>query len=136
MINASSKPFNQINFSGVPQMQGAFTGWMQPLVFNKIIKVIENFEVKETTQNILFSGVWQPMGPEVLRLKPEGERSWSWFTCHSPTNINLQTDDVIRFRDVQYRVKQKYDYSLYGYYQWDLVQDYTGAGPEVEAGTP
>lgn len=115
--------------SGVPNMSGTLDAWMQSLTFNLINKEIVNGEVLETTSNVSFSGVWQPLSFKQLMLKPEHQRAWSWWQCHSHININLKTDDVIRFRGEQFRVMSMGNYDLYGFYEYHLVRDFDGSGP-------
>lgn len=134
--NAASIPFSQTNFSGVPNMSGTLDGWLQKIVFNVITKQIVNFEVVETTQDVTFEGVWQPFGPEQLKIKPEGQRSWSWFMVHSKTPLPLKNDDVMKYRGVQYRVMEVGNYNEYGFYEYHVILDYTGSGPTVVEPTP
>ena len=131
MIFNGPKPFNQINFSGMPNMSETLNGWLQSLIFNVVVKTVENGLVIETTQDIKFQGVWQPLGLRQLQMKPEHQRSWDWVLVHSKTDLALHNDDVIKFRGIQYRVMAQNDYSLNGYFEYHLTQDYQGAGPEV-----
>lgn len=129
--SAKNKPWNQISFANVPNMSGTLAGWMQTLIFNIITKTVKNFEVVETTTDVTFQGVWQPFSARQLALKPEGQRSWSWFMVHSTTDLSLNNDDVIKYRGVQYRVMANNNYVEYGYYEYHVVLDYTGSGPTV-----
>lgn len=124
-----SKPFNQINFSGMPNMAGTLVGWFQSMVFGVVTKVQKNYETVETVTPVNFRGVWQPLEARKIMLKPEGQRSWSWYQVHAHTNLNLPNDSIIRFRGVQYRVMAQWDYSLNGFYEYHVAEDYTGSGP-------
>lgn len=130
------KPFNQINFSGMPNMAGTLVGWFQPLVFGVVVKEYINYEVVETMTEVNFRGVWQPLETRKLLLKPENQRSWTWIQCHAHTNLHLENDSVIKFRGVQYRVMAQWDYSLNGFYEYHLVEDYTGSGPAINPEVP
>ena len=130
------KPFNQINLSGMPNMSGTLAGWLQNLTFGVVTKTIVNYEVKEVYVAIPFRGVWQPLETRKLMMKPEGQRSLTWIQCHATTDIGLKNDDIVRFRGVQYRVMAQWDYSLNGYYEYHLVEDYTGSGPTEEIEEP
>lgn len=79
--------------------------------------------------NVTFQGVWQPFTAEQLLLKPEGQRSWDWQMCHAEPALILNTDEIITYEEIQYRVMSKKDYSKYAYVQYDLVRDYSGSGP-------
>lgn len=131
MWNASAKPLTQVNLSGVPNMSGTLVSWLQPLTFNVVTKEVVNYEVVETTKDVSFKGVWQPLSPEKLILKPESQRSWKWFQVHSQTSLSLKNDDVIKYRDVQYRVMENLNYVEYGYFEYHIVEDHIGSGPTV-----
>ncbi len=126
--NGSSIPLNQAA-GNVPNMVGAMQGWYQPITFTVVEKSTDAFQLVEVGEDISFGGVWQLLSPQDLMMKPEGEREWKWFQVHSNTALPLVPDDVVKYLDIQYRVKAVIDYSLYGYYNYHLVQDYTGSGP-------
>lgn len=114
----------------VPDVSGAMLNWFQKMEFSVLTKTVENFTVNEAQVVYETKGVIQPMKAEELKIKPEGERSWKWWKLHCLPNLELKTDDVVTYLAVQYRVMSKNDYSLYGYYEYDLVEDFTGVGPE------
>lgn len=127
--NAANTPLNQ-NSGTVPDVSGAMLDYFQPMVFTTIVKTVENFQVKEIPTNINFIGVWQPFTDRQLSMKPEGQRKWRWYTCHSQTQLPLSPDEIITYLGEQYRVMSARDYKLYGYFEYHLVEDYTGSGPE------
>ena len=135
MFNAP-KPFNQINFSGMPNMAGTLSGWLQNLTFGVVTKTVVNYEVKETYVAIPFRGVWQPLETRKLLLKPEGQRSLTWIQCHATSDLGLKNDDIVRFQGTQYRVMAQWGYDLNGFREYHLVQDYTGSGPTEIVGAP
>ena len=114
-------------FTSLPQMQGALANWQQQLTFTTIVKTTVNYKVVETKTDVVFKGVWQPMGPEKIMLKPSGQRSWKWFTCHAQPFVNLKTDEEITFNGLTFRVMEKVDYKEYGYIEYHLVEGYKGA---------
>jgi hypothetical protein len=128
--NAKDTPLNQQQGT-VPQMGGALLDWFQTMVFGVVTKTTTNFQVIEDMEEITFKGVIQPFTSRQLLLKPEGQRAWSWFMVHSDPSLQLNVDMVIKYLGKQYRVMQKMDYSLYEYIQYDIIEDFTGAGPQV-----
>jgi hypothetical protein len=120
---------NSGNFSPVPQVQGAMLNYFQNMQFVVVEKSVEGFQNAEVGTEINFRGVFQPAGPRVLQMKPEGQRTWKWFIVHSNRELPLQPDDVIDYKGVQYRVKSDKNYALYGYYEYEIIEDWTGAGP-------
>lgn len=128
--NAANIPIN-VKTGTVPDVSGAMKDYFQPMVFQPLTKTVSGFQVVETTTSIDFQGVIQPFTERQLMLKPEGERSWTWLWLHADPVLQLETDDVVLYLGVQTRVMKKKDYFLYGYVEYQLVQDWTGAGPTV-----
>jgi hypothetical protein len=117
-------PLNQI--STMPQLSSAFLGWKSKLSFKVITQtVLESgfIESSEVLKSIM--GVWQPMVAEQIALKPEGQRSWSWFMLHiEGINRVFQTNDRVVFRGELYKAMAIKDYTLNNYTQVDLILDY------------
>jgi len=128
IFNAKDLPLSA-NSGTLPNMSDALLDWFLPLVFTKIVKTVVNFKVVETPTAVSFSGVWQPFSAQQLKLMPDGQRDWKWFTVHALPALILVPDELITFRGLQYRVKMKTDYKEYGYVKYDLVEDFTGSGP-------
>lgn len=126
--NASDIPLSQ-NGGTLPNVSDVILNWFQAMVFTIVTKTIVNFQLVETGDDINFQGVWQPFSPQQLALKPIGERDWKWFMVHASPNLALTPDQVITYQGTQYRVKEKLDYTNYGYVQYNLIEDYTGSGP-------
>lgn len=113
----------------VPDVSGAMQDYYQPIVFEPVAKQVTGFQVVETPNPINFRGLIQPFTDRQLYLKPEGQRAWSWFWLHSDPVLTLQVDDVVIWKGKQTRVMSRKDNFLYGYVEYHLVQDWTGAGP-------
>lgn len=128
--NGKNTPLN-FKTGTVPDVSGSLEDWYQPMVFTPVTKQTTAFQVAETGDPISFRGVIQPFTERQLLLKPEGERAWSWFWLHSQPVLTLQVDDVVVWNGKQTRVMARKDYTLYGYVEYQLVQDWTGAGPDV-----
>lgn len=128
MFNASSLKINQL--SQMPNMANTLSGWLTKLTFGIVTKEQVGFYTKEVVRNISFQGVWQPLDYDRLRIKPEGQRNWKWYWVHSQIDLGLKNDDVIKFNGKQYRVMANKDWHLNGYYEYEVIEDFTGAGPE------
>lgn len=128
IFNASDVLLDQ-NTGTLPNMGDALQNWFQPMTFSVVTKVVVNFDVVETKADVAFQGVWQPLSAAQLQLKPEGQRAWTWFQVHASPGLSLSPDDVVTYLGIQYRVMAKYDYLIYGYNAYHLVNDYTGSGP-------
>jgi hypothetical protein len=127
--NGKDMPLNQ-NSGTLPDVSGAMLDYFQPMVFAVVVKTVDNFQAVETKSSVNFQGVWQPLSARQLMLKPEGQRAWKWFQVHAEPALILQTDQLITYLGVQYRVMADKDYRLYGYVEYHLVEDFTGSGPQ------
>lgn len=113
----------------IPDVSGAMQDYYQALTFEAVTKATVGFEVQETTVPINFRGVIFPFTARQLFLKPEGERAWTWFSLFSDPVLTLNVDDVVIWQSKQTRVMARKDYGLYGYVEYELIQDWVGAGP-------
>lgn len=128
--NGKDVPIDE-NSGTLPNMSGTLDGWLQKMIFEVVTKVTSAYQVVETGEEFEFMGVWQPFSKRQLQMKPEGQQAWKWFTVHAQTGIPLSPDMVIIYRGTQYRVMADLNYNEYGYYEYELIQDYTGSGPTV-----
>jgi hypothetical protein len=113
--------------TSLPSMRGTMRGWTRPLVISLIRKQLVNYEVSEANAvTIQTTGVLQPLAPEKLKLKPEGERSWVWKTLHCAF-ADMQTDDVAILFGVRYRVMEKTSFADYGFAKYEMVEDFQNA---------
>lgn len=112
--------------SGMPQMSAAFAGWMKKITLVKILQITDDDGyVEDKEQKITFNGTIQPLDPEAIMLKPEGQRSFEWLQVHCfATALNLLTNDRILFNSKKYKVMNIYDYSLNNYIEYHLIRDY------------
>ncbi len=128
--NAKNIPLNA-QPGTLPDVSGAMLNWFQPCVFGVVVKTEVNYQVVETMENIQFQGVVQPLSAKRLMMKPEGQQAWTWLWVHAEPTLKLNTDQVITYLGVQYRVMALKNYEAYGYVEYELVEDYTGSGPTV-----
>lgn len=128
--NAASIPFaSQLTIGGLPNLSGALVNWLQPISIINVGKIIDGYQVMETGSLIQFQGVVQPLDKRRLQQKDIGERNWNSWVVHTLAQIPLETDDTITYLGKQHRVTAVQDCSAYGYYSYECIEDYTGAGP-------
>lgn len=128
IINAASIPLFAKS-GAVPNVSGAMRSYYQQMTFVPVEKTISGFQVIENAEPIDLIGVIQPFTPRQLLLKPEGQRAWTWFTLHAEPSVVLQVDSCIEYLGKQYRIMSRANFSIYGYVVYEMVQDWTGAGP-------
>ena len=118
--------FNPLaTLTNMPNMSTTLNGWETPLELVRLAQVISDGDAEYNEQTIAFQGVWQPLRDEQLQFKPEGQRSWKWFWIHAKAGtLNLNTADKIIFNGERYKVMEKKDYSLNGYVEYQVIQDY------------
>lgn len=128
ILNGKDTPIN-IRTGSIPDVSGAMTDYFQPMTFTQVAKSIQGFEAVETPTVVNCQGVIQPLSGRRLELKPEGQRAWTWLLLHADPSLVLEVDEVVTYNGVQTRVMSQKDYRLYGYVEYELVQDWTGSGP-------
>lgn len=114
---------NELN--GMPQMEAAFAGWASVITLKVITQTIVDGFVTDSESNISFQGVIQPLSPNKLYFKPEGQRSFEWLQIHCLNReINLNTNDRIVYNNKRYKVMAKSDYGLNNYIEYHAIEDY------------
>lgn len=120
-----NKPKNLKALSGMPQMQDTLTGWEIPLTLVRVYQNIVEGDLVTREEKIDFMGCWQPLKDEDLQFKPEGQRSWEWIWIHAKSGtLNLRTADKVIFNNKRYKVMAVKDYSLNGFFEYQLIRDF------------
>lgn len=136
IFNAADTPLDRTPAGGVPNMGGALRNWFQPITFERVVKTTVGYQAVEAGTPIEFRGVIQPFSSRDLLLKPEGQRAWSWYRVHAEPGLALADDEVVIWQGLQMRVMGQWEYNLYGYIEYHLIEDYKGSGPTVGIGSP
>jgi len=114
-------------------MSAAFSGWGIPITFSIITQTIVNGFVQDTATPKTVLGTWQPLDPEQIKLKPEGQRSWEWMDFHvEGTTILFQTNDRLLKDGIKYKVMAVKDYRLNNYVEYHLIRDYQDGSGDAE----
>lgn len=108
----------------LPNVSGALLDWFQNMTFTRVTKIVKDFVLQEVQTNVCASGVRQPLSPQEVRMKPEGERTWKWEKIHALPTLVLNPDDIITFESTKYRIMSKLDWKEYGYVEYHMVEDY------------
>lgn len=119
----SRLPLNQT--SGMPQMGRAFAGWQKTITMARRTQTIVNGLVTNVDKTFTFKGTIQPLDSRKISLKPEGQRAFSWLQVHCFSgSLNLTDNDRITFNGTLYKIMGVWDYSLNGFIEYHLVQDF------------
>lgn len=123
MKNARNIPIYK-NQGSVPKLETCLGNYLQSMTFQLVQTSVVGFESIQTFTDLKFKGTWVPFTEQDLILKPEGERSWTWFTVNALTDINLKVTDYIIYNAVKYKVMKKLDYEVYGIYTYHLIESW------------
>jgi len=108
-----------------PQMGGILPAWQSAMTLRKVTDTIVDFENVKTETVFEFEGVFQPMPPREIFLKPEGQRAWKWWSLWTKTGVEVNLGDIIvDYNDLRFRVMKRTDWVQAGYIKFDLVEDY------------
>lgn len=112
----------------VPNVSGALRGWTKKTSVKIVTKSTVNFRESETTTDETLALMLTPMSAERVARKPEEQRSWSWFVAHIKARdgmVPLKLDDkIIHPNGKTYRVQGPSDWSIAGYYSYELAEDF------------
>lgn len=112
------------DFPPVPQMDGGIRGWFGPLTVGLVTTLIENGQAKPTIKAIPTSGIILPGSPEVLKILPEGNRSWKNVILYCLPGLDVETDDVVTINAIVYKVIRATDWARFGYMTFDMIEDF------------
>lgn len=106
-----------------PSMQEALWGLTDAIQFEIVKKTVTDYQIVESPVTVLFfQGCLQPIPPRKLLIKPEGQRSWKWWTLYSQQL--LDTDWIVQDPDAkQYRVMSVTDWGNAGYFEYELTEN-------------
>ena len=68
----------------------------------------------------------QPLKPEEIALKDEGQRSWSWMKIFVREGVygELFTTQIIIIKGIKYKIKAKGDWAENGYREYQIILDF------------
>ena len=86
--------------------------------------VDENGNVINNRCAFNFDGVIQPLSPEEIKVKEEGQWSWDWYWFHTKNDVQLKTNDIVVYKGHEYKIMAKKDYSDYGHVEYHCIKDW------------
>lgn len=110
----------------IPDVSEALWDLTDYIQLTIIGRAVSDHEVVEMgLPNSLFSGILQPIQPQMLAIKPEGQRQWKWWTMW--TNLDIDLDMIVQdLQGKQYRVMSKSDWrsGLHsGFFEYELREN-------------
>ena len=93
------------------------------ITFEVVERVLDGADwVEQVTKTINTKGVVQPPRDEDLKIFPEGTWSWQWLMMHCLPEVELSTNQYIKYDGITYKVMAKKDWRKYGYVRYMLAE--------------
>lgn len=105
-----------------PNVSEALGGMTETLQLLTSAQTVVDYEVTETAgAAVLFEGVLQPLKPQRIMLKPEGQRNWKWWELWTEKDIPINSI-VLDPEGIRFRVAARVPWFNAGYYQYELSE--------------
>nr|DAW57938.1 MAG TPA: head closure knob [Caudoviricetes sp.] len=119
----------KLNMSkSLPRPQLGINMWSQQAKAKRIHQEVdENGNVQNIVSFFNFDGVIQPLKPEEIKVKEEAQWSWDWYWFHTKQDVNLQTNDRVVYKEIEYKIMAVKDYSDYGHIEYHCIKDWQNA---------
>lgn len=112
-------------FFMMPQISSALNGWESPILLIKISYTdMPDGSTVLSEIPINFKGTIQPLKTRNLEIHPTEGRAFTWLQIHTRINIALANGDRVKYKNVKYKVMNLNDYSLNGYYEYHLCEEF------------
>lgn len=109
--------------SNLPNMSNTITSWFLDITLKVVERYLVGSDWQERTQEIINTkGVVQPPRDEDLKILPEGTWSWDWLMIHCLPNVNLKTNQYVKYDGKTYKVMYKKDWTKYGYVRYTILE--------------
>ena len=123
MIQSANKILlNNVN-STLPNMSNTIVGWFLNITFDVVERTLDGADWTENTvATINTRGVVQPPRDKELKIFPEGTWAWEWLTIHCLPEVQLDTNQYIRYDGRLYKVMNKKNWEKYGYVRYMVLE--------------
>lgn len=123
MINSAGNNLLNNTNSTLPNMANTITSWFLNITFEVVERTLDGADWVETVvQTINTQGVVQPPRDKDLAILPEGTWAWEWLMLHCLPNVQLNTNQYIKYDGNLYKVMAKKDWSKYGYVRYTILE--------------
>lgn len=123
MINSAKNILLTNTNSTLPNMANTITGWFLNITFEIVERTLDGADwVETTTQTVNTKGVVQPPRDKDLTILPEGTWAWEWLMLHCLPDVQLETNQYIRYDGKLYKVMAKKDWQKYGYVRYTILE--------------
>lgn len=109
----------------LPRPQLGINMWSQGSQAKVVTQTVDtNGNVIDEYSYFNFDGVIQPLSPEEIKVKEEGQWSWDWYWFHTKDTVQLKTNDIVMYKGHEYKIMAKKDYSDYGHVEYHCIKDW------------
>ena len=125
--NACNKKLGELS-SGLPDVGASIQELLQPVKASYVQKQ----QIAGYTQEVLIevdtkASIQPNLQP--LKMLPEGQRKWRYFTVYALSNLDLQPDEIFTIKGINYRILGKTDWKEYGFISYECIEDYNLNAP-------
>lgn len=123
MINSANNTLLTNTNSALPNMSNTITSWFLNISFEVVERVLDGADwVEQTVQVIHTKGVVQPPRDKDLTIFPEGTWAWEWLMLHCLPDVQLNTNQYVRYDGTLYKVMHKKNWQKYGYVRYTILE--------------
>lgn len=114
----------------LPNMSQTIKSWFLDITLEIVERDIEDSAdpVLKVVKTIKTRGVVRPPSDKNLKLLPEGAWAWEWLQLHCLPNVQIETNQFVRYDGTLYKVMAKKDWSKYGYMRYTLLEAFQSEG--------
>lgn len=111
----------------LPNMSATIKSWFLNITFEIVERTIGDSADPEISvvKTINTRGVVRPPSDKDLKLLPEGAWAWEWLQIHCLPDVELETNQFVKYDDKIYKVMAKKDWRKYGYMRYTLLEAFT-----------
>lgn len=108
----------------LPNISETIKSWFLNITFEIVEREIgmSADPVITVKQTINTRGVVRPPSDKDLKLLPEGAWAWEWLQIHCLPDVELNTNQFVRYDGKLYKVMAKKDWRKYGYMRYTLLE--------------
>lgn len=124
MINSARNNLITNTNASLPNMSETIKSWFLNITFEVVERTVGDSADPEITviETINTKGVVQPPRDIDLKILPEGAWAWEWLMLHCLPNVQLNTNQFVRYDGKIYKVMAKRDWQKYGYVRYMLLE--------------
>lgn len=112
----------------LPRPQLGINMWSQGAKAFLITQEVDTFgNVQDVENPFDMLSVIQPLKPEEVKLKPEGQWAWPWYWFHTKPDVDLKQNDRIIYKNEKYKIMTIKNYSDYGHIEYHCIKDWQNA---------